>query len=235
MIAIVELPEEGDLGALYPSLAGVTISPWTRRWWNTLPAAYRLADRDEAEFTMLRYMEGAGSVAGQIQDLSNDWWDGKFTDPERCPPGRPLRWLARMMGVKPGGTDDETRARVMAVAESGRAPAGSRQAIADAVRPYLTGTKQVMVQPSQTVPFLIQIFVRADEAPEPGGAAGLAIVSQKVQEMGIAPAGYRVQLIAAMSTWDAWEADVEVDAGWDVVEANVPRWVDSDSAGVQLE
>lgn len=204
--------------------------PWAREWWESLPLAYRVADRDEVGgYPLLRYMQGPGSVAQKVRALGQDFWDGVFTDPLRVPDGKPLRWLAMVLGLKVTGGDADLRARLVELVENGRSPDGTKGAIADATRPYLLGSRQVQVTPDPANPNQIIVFVRADEVP----AQGLAWVAAQIQRLGIAPAGHQIILKAATSTWDKWTADV--GATWDQVEVNIPTWAKSDAAGVVLE
>lgn len=203
---------------------------WSREWWESLPLAYRVADRDEVGgYPLLRYMQGPGSIAQKIRDLGQDYWDGIFTDPLRVPDGKPLKWLAMILGVKISGGDADLRARLVELVEDGRSPDGTKAAIADATRPYLLGSRQVQVTPDATNPNQIIVFVRADEVP----SQGLAWVAAQIQRLGIAPAGHQIILKAATSTWDKWTSDV--GATWAQVEVNIPTWAKSDAAGVVLE
>lgn len=208
----------------------IPVSEVAREWWESLPLAYRVSDRGgDGSYPLLRYMQGPASIAQRIRDISNDMWDGAYTDPARVPDGKPLRWLAMLLGIRQVGDDADLRARLLELVSAGRSPAGTRAAIADATRPYLLGSRQVQVLPHPTVKHRIIVLVRADEVPP----AGLAWVSSQVQRAGIAPAGHEVVLQAAISTWDAWSA--EAGTTWDQKLVNVPTWLASDSAGVVLE
>lgn len=208
----------------------INVSAWAREWWESLPLAYRVAERDEVGgYPLMRYMDGPGSIAGRIRSIVDDMWEGVYTDPARVPDGKPLRWLAMLLGIRSLGNDADLRARMLELVAEGRSPAGTRAAIADATRPYLLGSRQVQVGPDKVVPNKILVQVRADEVPP----AGLAWVAAQVQRAGVAPAGHQVVLVAATSTWDAWSAEAGIS--WDQKQVNIPTWLASDSAGVVLE
>jgi len=182
-------------------------------------------------FTLLKFMDGPGHIAGNVQDILNDMYDGVYTDPARVPDGSPLRWLAMLLGIKRAVSNEETRARIVAFTEDGRAPVGTRRSISDAARPYLIGDQRLRVRPSASDPWIIEIFVPSVSVPP----EGMEYVAKQIMAQGVVPAGHRVQLVAVVSSWDAWEAEVEVDAGWDRVEVNIPRWRDSEARGIVIE
>lgn len=228
-----EIPADGPV-LPFESTANDTHS-WSREWWNALPLAVRNGDVEDVDgdqaMPLLKFLDGPGHIAGTIRDYINDFYDGVFTDPNRVPDGKPLRWLALMLGVKRAVQDSETRARLIAMTEDGRAPVGTRRAITDAAKPYLIGDIRATTKPSSTDPFLIEVFVPAVSLPP----EGIGWVAKQIMDSGVVPAGHRVQLIAVTSSWDAWEREVEVDLGWDRVEVNIPRWRDSEARGIVID
>lgn len=212
----------------------VPVSEWTRRWWETLPGAYRRADAEQnpeiGGYPLLRWMEGAGSVAQSLRDVSDNLWAGVYTDPETVPDGAPLRWLAQMLGAPAAQRllpDALLRQYLVDLVSGGRAAVGTRRGIYDVAKYFLMGSRQVNVVPS-TLPHRIVLLVRADELP--GTAQELA---DSVKASGAVPAGHVIVVQTVTSTWDSWEA--AAGATWDEVEAAAGTWAQSDSLGVQIE
>lgn len=212
------------------------VHPWTRSWWEGLPTAYRDADArqspDVGGYPLLKWMEGIGSVAGEVREISDALWDGVYTDPGRVPDGAPLRWLAQMLGAPAAQrtkTDLELRQYLIDLVGTGRAAVGTRRAIYEVSKYFLTGDRQVNVVPSATTPHRVVLLVRADEVP--GG--DLVALAAKVKASGAVPAGHDVLAQAVVSTWDSWSAAAGVS--WDEREARVVTWSESDSLGVVLE
>lgn len=206
---------------------------WTRRLWESLPQVYqRLDARQNPEmggYPLLRYLNGAGAEAQRVRDVSDAWWDGLYTDPDRAPSGDQLRWLAQIMGVKTQGVPDhQLRGILQDIKASGRRAVGTRQGIAEAARRALTGDRQVAVVPSEQDPHRLVILVRADQLT----AEGLAAVAAEVRAAGVVPAGHVLVPQMASASWDQWSA--VAGATWDEVEKRLVTWNDADSAGVQL-
>lgn len=228
-----EVPTDGPVAA-FDTTANQT-HRWTRDWWNRLPLSVRNGDVENVTerdaFTLLKFMDGPGHIMGNVQDILNDMFDGVYTDPYRVPDGSALRWLAMLLGIKRAVTNEETRARVIAFTVDGRAPVGTRRSISDAARPYLIGDNRLRVRPSASNPWIIEIFVPSVSIPP----QGMEYIAKQIMAQGVVPAGHSVQLVAVTSSWDAWEAEVEVAAGWDRVEVNIPRWIDSESKGIVID
>ncbi|QKY79797.1 minor tail protein [Arthrobacter phage Bumble] len=212
------------------------VHPWTRSWWEGLPTAYRDADARQSPevggYPLLKWMEGIGSVAGEVREISDALWDGVYTDPGRVPDGAPLRWLAQMLGAPAAQrtkTDLELRQYLIDLVGTGRAAVGTRRAVYEVSKYFLTGDRQVNVVPSATTPHRIVLLVRADEVP--GG--DLAALAAKVKASGAVPAGHDVLAQAVVSTWDSWSSAAGVS--WDEREARVVTWNESDSLGVVIE
>ncbi|WNO25854.1 hypothetical protein SEA_ALTADENA_32 [Arthrobacter phage Altadena] len=207
------------------------VHPWTRSWWEGLPTAYRDADAGLG-YPLARWMDGAGSVAGQVREISDALWDGAYTDPARVPDGSPLRWLGQMLGApaaQRSKTDAELRQYLVDLVSAGRAAVGTRRSIYEVSKYFLTGDRQVNVVPSSTTPHRIVLLVRADEVP--GG--DLAALAAAVKASGAVPAGHDVIARAVVSTWDSWTG--AAGATWDEVDSTIRTWSQSDSAGVVIE
>jgi hypothetical protein len=207
-----------------------TVDPWTRRWWESLPETYRDADT-AGGYPLLRWMDGAGSIAGQVRGYSDGLYDGVYTDPVLVPAGAPLRWLGRMLGAplaQQAKGDTGLRQYLVDLVGDGAA-LGSRGAIYAVAKYFLTGDRQVNVVPSSTTPHRIMLLVRSDEVPG-GDLVGFAA---SVKASGAVPAGHEVVAQAVSSTWDAYSGAVGLS--WDELEAKVVNWNQSDSLGVVIE
>jgi len=210
------------------------VHDWTRRWWESLPHHYRKADNDPRqapERPLLRFMDGIGQLGGAMRGVSDDVWEGLYTDPARIPDSA-VRWLAQMLGVpesQRATTPDKLRAYLQDLTVSGRPAVGTRSGIAEVAKRYLTGDKQVYVTPSETLDHTLIVYARADEIP--GGE--LSSLAADIRAAGVIPAGHNLEVRAAVASWDAWEA--ATGETWDQMEAVIETWTDSDSAGVQLE
>ncbi|QGZ17140.1 tail protein [Arthrobacter phage DrYang] len=127
---------------------------WTRMWFGRLPVAYQEIDAviqpEQGSFPLLRFMDGAGQVSGRIRDLSDLIISGKFMDPQTTP-DYALRWLAQLLGVTAAQRTLDLptlRTYLLDLVASGRPAVGTGQSIVDAARRFLTGTKQVTIQPT---------------------------------------------------------------------------------------
>jgi hypothetical protein len=197
-----------------------------------VPVAYDLLPGVGAPpmFPLLRWMNGIGAIAGEVRDLSDDMWAGKFTDPAEAPEYA-LRWLAQLMGVPKKQRDIEPaplRDYLLDVVAQGRPATGNRQSIADAAKRFLTGDRQVSVVSSKTAAHTLVILCREDEVP-----GTLADVVAGVRSTGVVPAGHDLQAVYGAATWDEYEAALADD--WAGADAQRPTWTAADSLGVALE
>lgn len=211
------------------------VEAWTRAWWDTLPTAYRDADaRQNPEaggYPLRRWMDGIGKIAGDVRAINDDLWDGVYTDPALVPDGAPLRWLAQMLGApaaQRSRTDAELRQYLVDLVGTGRAAVGTRQAIYEVAKHFLTGNRQVNVLPSATTPHRIVLLVRADEVP-----GTLAELADSVKASGAVPAGHDVIAQIVAPTWDQWST--AAGTSWDELEGRAVTWNESDSLGVAIE
>lgn len=211
------------------------VHAWTRRWWETLPNAYKEADAatnpELGGFPMLRWMNGIGQLAGEMRQISDDLWNGKYTDPATVPDSA-LRWLAMMLGLSAQHRQQGQavlRERLTTLTNVGRSAAGTRAMIAESAKAYLLPGAQARVEPSSKRPHVLIMYVRAYEVPD-DDLAGLA---RKVNAAGFVPAGHIVECQRVVTTWDAWEG--AAGETWADKEKNIRTWNESDSAGVVLE
>lgn len=214
----------------------VPVHDWTRAWWRALPGAYRTADAAPNSYPLLRYMDGAGRIAGQVRDVSDGLWGGASLDP-RTMPDAALRWVAQLMGVSATVRNQpaaDLRAYLVNLADNGRPESGTRGDIANAARKYLTGDQQVSVVPSSSVLFRIILLVRAAEVPgaDVNLTAALASLVDSVRASGVMPAGHELAAQAVNPTWDDWTAAAGLT--WDTREAAARTWTEADSLGVVI-
>lgn len=191
-----------------------------------------LTGNSETFHPLLRYMNGIGQIGGEYRQISDNMWDGQYTDPATCPDGS-LRWLAQMAGIHRNVyrllPADDLRALIAATKERGLTALGSRSAIADIVKPYLWGEKFCLVGPHPAKPHTILIRVKFTEVPN----NDLSALAANIRKTRVIPAGHVIEIIEALATWDAWEA--AAGATWDELEGKVTRWGEQDTLGVSLD
>ncbi|ALY10300.1 tail protein [Arthrobacter phage Sonny] len=208
---------------------------WTRKFWGTLPNAYRMADavQDPAigYFPLLRWLNGVGALAGEMRDLSDAIWNNELTDVTKTPDAA-LRWIAQILGMSESQRAvslTDLRAAVAELTAGGRPAIGTRRSIAEATKRFLTGEKQVTVVPSSVTPHTIVLLVRAAEVP--GG--NLVTLANSVRSTGVIPAGHNVIAQNAIATWDSFMA--AAGATWNELDGKAGTWSQHDTIGVVLE
>ena len=106
-------------------------------------------------YPLLRFMDGVGHQAGFLDDQLAHMWDGDTFDPVSAPE-QWLRFLGTVMGLPRTYmgrlTLPQLRSHLVAFAENGRPPIGSRRNIAEVAKQWLTGDKQVSVIPATQLP-----------------------------------------------------------------------------------
>ncbi|WP_431813871.1 hypothetical protein [Kocuria sp. cx-455] len=106
-------------------------------------------------YPLLRFMDGIGHLAGFLDDELAHMWDGDTFNPVTAP-DEWLRFLATMLGIPRRYLSQlslgQLRAHLVAFMEQGRPPIGSRRAIAEIAKQWLTGDKQVTVVPAASMP-----------------------------------------------------------------------------------
>ncbi|UGL61916.1 minor tail protein [Arthrobacter phage EastWest] len=218
-----------------PNAEDVPVHEWTRRWWESLPNAHRMADAvmqpSVGYFPLLRWMNGIGAIAGEMRDLSDAMWEGEITDVEKTPDAA-LRWLAQLLGMSStqrAVTLPELRTALRELTAEGRRAVGTRSSIAEVAKRFLTGEKQITVVPSSTNRNTIVLLVRAAEVPN----GDLVALANNVRAAGAIPAGHNVVAVNAVATWDSWQAATGVT--WDEVDGKTRTWAEHDTQGVVLE
>lgn len=209
--------------------------PWTQRLWESLPQAYQdvdaLQNQELGGYPLLRWLDGIGQLGGKMRTISDNLYDGVYTNPATTP-DHALPWLAMLLGMSDSQRRQPPallRERLVTLTTVGRSAVGSRAMIGESAKPFLAPGAQVRVRPSDTRPHVIILYIRAFDIPDDNIARVLA----EVREAGFIPAGHLLDIVPVQTTWDAWEA--AAGATWAEKEANIKTWNDSDSAGVVLE
>lgn len=106
-------------------------------------------------YPLMRFMDGVGHQAGYLDDQLAHMWDGDTFNPVTAPE-QWLRFLGTIMGLPRTYmgrlTLAQLRSHLVAFAENGRPPIGSRRNIAEVAKQWLTGDKQVSVIPATQLP-----------------------------------------------------------------------------------
>ena len=106
-------------------------------------------------YPLLRFMDGIGHQIGFLRDEARHLWAGDTVNPVTAPDAW-LPFLAAMLGLPQAYTGALTpaqlRSHLVAFMEQGRPPIGSRRAIAEVAKQWLTGDKQVTVLPANAMP-----------------------------------------------------------------------------------
>jgi len=227
-----------------------------QRLWGRLPETYRTFDAVNRTWPFKRYLGAAMEQAGVIDDtvtaiagenpvgpatpepwsLDGDqleqWRAARrfrpsaLGDPDQAD-AKWLTWLAQLVGARldPAATEAEKRNTIKFATSGWRA--GTRQAIADAARTALTGSKYAVVMPHKipavgggvTDGTIWDVTIVTQTAETPDSAAVLAAVLRA----GVKPAGVVLHVADYGSTWDLIEAyyptwdDLEL-ATWDEIE-----------------
>lgn len=192
-----------------------------------------------AAYPLLRFMDGVGHQVGFLSDEVNAMHAGSWTDPVTAPESS-LPFLASVFGIPQRYSNTLTPAQLrqyLVDLMEGRSPTpGSREHIAITARMWLTGTRDVSVQPAHTLPELavedpvhtLVVTARANEVP----GNDLAAFERFLNDSGVIPAGHRVLVREGTTTWDAWEA--ASGETWDTQAQVIRTWNDSESAGLDL-
>lgn len=227
------------------------LSQFALRLYNRLPQIYRVMDARN-DYALLRYVGAACDFGGEVDDmiesvrgsravgpdapepwdLDDDelarWRDARtdrlslLADPALAPPEW-LPYIAQLAGTRlhpQAGTQE--RRDTIADASSGYR-AGCRDALADAARSALTGSRYVLIQPftrgdgSAGTMWDVTIRTRVSETPDPQA------IIDTIARKGAKPAGVKLwyatfgtswdKIEALFPTWSDWEAHT-----WDTIE-----------------
>lgn len=230
LISAANATSEGStLGGSGPLLDAVNIS---RRIVNYAELPRSAFADGETFHPLLRYMDGIGQIGGQYRKVSDDLWEGIYTNPDTCPDDA-LRWLAQMMGIHRNVygvlTNKALRGLLKRTAANGLAAIGSRSSLQEIFKSFLTGEQTCNVVPHPTEPHTIRVRVVLDEVP--GG--NLAALGEKLRASGTVPAGHLIQVVEGIPTWDQWES--AAGATWNDYEANASTWSESDTLGLTFD
>lgn len=220
------------------------------RLYQRLPEIYRRLDARDSTWALKRYLGAAMQQAGAIDDtvtaiagedpigpadpypcaMDPDdlaLWRAARTvrpsalaDPDQADVAW-LPWLAQLVGARldPAASEAEKRDTIKYATSGWRA--GTRQAIADAARTALTGSKFAKVLP-HTIPasgggtqpggvWDVTVVTRVAETPDVSAVLGA------IERKGVKPAGVVLHHTAYTSTWD-------------LLEARFPTWADIETA-----
>lgn len=223
-----------------PGDPSYAISPTAQRVWERLPRVYRIMD-EQTGWQFKRYLSGLLTPLASIDELTERLrgnrpvgpaivpWDldeeatarwttartminSALTDPDLADPEW-LAWLAQLVGatLDPASGLAERRDTIRYATSGYRG--GTTQALADAAKSALTGSRYVLVQPMTrgdgTVGSVWDVTLRTRTSETPDPQAVLDTVLRK----GAKPAGVRL-----------WHASF--GTSWDRIEALYPTWTD---------
>lgn len=236
-------PEPGD--GLVPYM-----STLAHRLYHRLPEVYRTFDARDSTWIFKRYLAGALSVAGEVDDvidqligsnpvgpatpepwaLSGDeleqWRAARrataslLGDPANAP-AEWLPWLAQLLGSQLDPTASEEEQRDTIIYATSGWRGGTRSAIADAAKTALTGTKYARIVPHHI----------------PGMSGG--ITSGDIWDITIVTLSSETpdpgEVLGAVLRKGVKPAGAILhhatyEATWDQVEAVFPTWADRDAA-----
>lgn len=208
------------------------VHEFSRQWWDRLPRAFRVADREQyPPVPLLRYLDGPGSIAGEVYDLNATMWEGGLFDPDQVPE-RLLPWVAFLLGFseqKRQMRPDRLREMIRAYVAGSAPVVGTRRYIVEAARQYLEPGARVQVLASATNPWTLILGVAEEEVPE----GDYDRLQERLRETDILPAGHALRVQPLRTTWDAWEETA--GETWEDKQANIPSWNESDHAGAVVE
>ena len=188
-------------------------------------------------YPLLRFMDGVGHQAGFLDDQLAHMWDGETFDPVTAPE-QWLRFLGTIMGLPRTYmgrlTLPQLRSHLVAFAENGRPPIGSRRNIAEVAKQWLTGDKQVSVIPATQLPTWSGGEDRALlTAVKGSSSSGKVIVSPtapvpatEYQWTGTRGVSASVQLTNGDKTAENLEANPRFEkdlAGWSITRGTMKR------------
>lgn len=198
-------------------MARPTVGVTTERLYARLPEFYRDADAP-LDYPLLRYESLVADQASELEVIA-DRLDTDLADPLLADDGW-LDWLAQAVGVRlnPAMTPAERRDAVAYSPNGWRA--GTRQAVADAARTALTGTKYAKVYDHSNTDvgggtlWDVLVVTRAEETPD------ASLVLAAIVTKGAKPAGVVLYHRVYSATWTTWETTMPT---WNAIEA-VGSW-----------
>lgn len=212
----------------------------TERVYASLPEHYRTAD-ERLDYPLKRYLSAIVDRAGEVEvlldrlDLDSAAGDtsSALVDPDTAD-DRWLDWLGQLLGVRlPAGLSPMERRDAVRFASAGWR-AGTRQAVADAGKSELTGTRYAEVRDHTTDTSArgaagewdVLVITRTSETPS------AAAVVDAIYRKGAAPAGVKLWHRAYEATWDQIEARFGTGTGavWDNLDGRT--WTDIEESGL---
>ncbi len=203
-------------------MARPVVSAAVERMYSRLPLAYAKADATaEGDWPLLRFLSLVGDQLGEVEVLfdrinfldpasggavgdTSDLTDPLVADEAWLP------WLAQLVGAHLGDTGTITAKRDAVLFAPTGWLAGTKTALADAVRSVLTGSKYVgLFTHVAGDPWKVEIRTRAAESPGPAAVAA-AIAAKRAK-----PAGVELTFTDYSATWDMLEASYPTSDAWD--------------------
>lgn len=205
----------------------------TEHIYGDLPEVYR--DTDAAlDYPLLRFLSLTVDQLGAISDVVDRIDYIPVDDPEHIEGDQPgsqlgdptvadpawLPWLAQLVGVHHDPRLPLTDQRESIADASSGWNVGTRQAIADAAKSVLTGSRLATV--TATGPWQITVSTTPEETP--GGSQS---VLDAIETARVRPAGTQIVYSSYAASWDLIEtryptwADIEAAGRWSVIESTV--------------
>lgn len=222
-------------------MVGPAFTAHLERLYERLPEHYRDADgRQDGDYPLKRFLALLGDQAGALEVLvdridfipeheggvAGDTSD--LVDPDTADVAW-LPWLGQLLGaqIAPGLTDAEKRDLVRFAPAGWRA--GNKQAVADAAKTVLTGTKYAQVYDHSTdvsaigaaTQWDVLIVTRTSETPDP------ALVIPTVIAKRAKPAGVELYHRSYEGSWGDVSAEFPTWADW-----NGRTWAEIQEAGL---
>lgn len=187
----------------------------TERLYARLPELYRAEDLDQ-DLALKRYASVVVDQASLLERVV-DRLPTDLSDPVRADNAW-LDWLAQLVGVSLARNLTEGQRRDAVRYSSSGWRAGTRDAVADAARSELTGTKFVEIKdhttdvsnPGVATQWDVRVQTRATETPNPSAVLA-AIVSKNAK-----PAGIKLYHRTYDASWTTLEAQLTT---WTAIEA----------------
>lgn len=199
-------------------MSAPAVTATTARLYGRLPEMYRTADALQTpDFPLLKYLAGLVDQAGAIEEMYEAI--DELADPAVAPIAH-LAWIAQHVGARldPAMTEQEKRDAILFAPSGWRA--GTTQAIADAAKSVLTGTRYARVYKHAETRstagsdawYHITVVTRPEETPSP------ELVLDTIIRKGAKPAGVVLHHESYSATWAQVEAAFPTWADWNDVQ-----------------
>lgn len=216
------------------------VSAFTRQLYDSLPEVYRVADASPGagiDYPLLRFLSLVGDQAGAVVDLIErcDYVGpgeggpvdavSALVDPDTADVSW-LPWLGQLVGVPLTGGETEADARAAVKSSGSGWKAGTKDSIAAATRPMLSGSQYVTVLDHRNgaaagTMWDITVLTRTTETP-----SSSAVIAA-INAAGVVPAGCVLHVGNTAAAWDTLESRYatsdawDATGSWDVIESTV--------------